>query len=118
MLASLRDLGVQLSIDDFGTGYSSLLYLRRYPVDFLKIDRSFVSGLGQDRQDTAIIASVIDLAHAFNISVVAEGVETSAQAELLTEMGCDLGQGYFWSRPIPADEIVKRTSELGLAALH
>ena len=105
VLASLRDLGVRLDIDDFGTGYSSLLYLRRYAVDFLKIDRSFVAGLGQNPQDDAIVASVIDLAHAFDIGVVAEGVETMAQAELLREQGCDFGQGFLWARPVPASEL-------------
>jgi EAL domain-containing protein (putative c-di-GMP-specific phosphodiesterase class I) len=105
VLASLRDLGVRLDIDDFGTGYSSLLYLRRYAVDFLKIDRSFVAGLGQNPQDDAIVASVIDLAHAFDIGVVAEGVETMAQAELLREQGCDFGQGFLWARPVPAPEL-------------
>ncbi|MGH9132798.1 MAG: putative bifunctional diguanylate cyclase/phosphodiesterase, partial [Ilumatobacteraceae bacterium] len=105
VLASLRDLGVRLDIDDFGTGYSSLLYLRRYAVDFLKIDRSFVAGLGQNHQDDAIVASVIDLAHAFDIGVVAEGIETMDQAERLHEMGCDFGQGFLWARPVPASEL-------------
>ena len=103
VLASLRDLGVQLSIDDFGTGYSSLLYLRQYAVDILKIDRSFVAGLGKNRQDDAIIASVIDLAHTFGLTVVAEGVETTLQADSLRLMRCDIGQGYLWSRPVPPD---------------
>ena len=105
VLASLRDLGVRLSIDDFGTGYSSLLYLRQYAVDFLKIDRSFVAGLGHNPQDDAIIASVIGLAHSFGLTVVAEGVETTLQADRLREMGCDYGQGFLWSRPVPADQL-------------
>ena len=105
VLASLRDLGVRLDIDDFGTGYSSLLYLRAYAVDFLKIDRSFVAGVGQNHQDDAIVASVIDLAHAFDIGVVAEGIETMAQAEILAEKDCDFGQGYLWARPVPAREL-------------
>jgi EAL domain-containing protein (putative c-di-GMP-specific phosphodiesterase class I) len=104
-LASLRDLGVRLSIDDFGTGYSSLLYLRRYAADYLKIDRSFVAGLGVNDQDDAIITSVINLAHEFGLTVVAEGVETHAQAARLREMNCDIGQGYFWSPPVPATEL-------------
>ena len=86
-----------------------MLYLRRYPVDFLKIDRSFVNGLGNDRQDTAIVASVIDLAHALNIAVIAEGVETQMQADMLTAMDCDLGQGYLWARPVPAHELPARS---------
>ncbi|MCU1395300.1 MAG: hypothetical protein JWM34_3728 [Ilumatobacteraceae bacterium] len=104
VLAALRDLGVKLSIDDFGTGYSSLQYLRRYKVDYLKIDRSFVSGLCTDVQSTAIVSSVIQLAHALELSVVAEGVEEIGQADMLRAMGCDHGQGYLWSRPVwPAD---------------
>jgi diguanylate cyclase (GGDEF)-like protein/PAS domain S-box-containing protein len=105
VLASLRDLGVRLDIDDFGTGYSSLLYLRRFAVDYLKIDRSFVAGIDQNHQDEAIVASVIDLAHAFGIAVVAEGVETAAQADWLRNHDCDIGQGFLWGRPVPADEL-------------
>ena len=105
VLASLRDLGVRLDIDDFGTGYSSLLYLRRFAVDYLKIDRSFVAGIGENQQDDAIVASVIDLAHAFDLGVVAEGIETRAQADWLQRMGCDLGQGFLWARPVPAAEL-------------
>jgi EAL domain-containing protein (putative c-di-GMP-specific phosphodiesterase class I) len=102
VLDALHGLGVRLSIDDFGTGYSSLLYLKRYPVDFVKIDRVFVSGLGVSAQDDAIVRAVIDLAHAVGVSVVAEGVETEAQASALRAMGCDLGQGFLWSRPVEA----------------
>ncbi|HTW10465.1 MAG TPA: EAL domain-containing protein [Acidimicrobiales bacterium] len=113
-LSALHDLGVQLSIDDFGTGYSSLLYLRRYPVDFLKIDRLFVAGLGSNPQDTAIASSVIGLAHSLGLRVVAEGVETDEQLAQLRDMGCDLGQGYLWSRPVPACDLpavlAKRTN--------
>lgn len=104
-LAGLHDLGVRLSIDDFGTGYSSLLYLRRYPVDYLKIDRTFVAGLGAESQDEAIASAIIGLAHSFGLKVVAEGVETDQQLELLRDMGCDLGQGYLWSRPVPPDQL-------------
>jgi diguanylate cyclase (GGDEF)-like protein/PAS domain S-box-containing protein len=105
VLAALRELGVRISIDDFGTGYSSLLYLRAYPVDCLKIDRSFVAGLGQNHQDDVIVASVVSLAQAFGLRVVAEGVETATQAQALRRMGCDLGQGYLWSRPVPAANV-------------
>jgi diguanylate cyclase (GGDEF)-like protein/PAS domain S-box-containing protein len=121
VLASLRDLGVRLDIDDFGTGYSSLLYLRRFAVDYLKIDRSFVAGIGENQQDDAIVASVIDLAHAFELGVVAEGVETRAQADWLQRMGCDLGQGFLWARPVPAAElaqVLRNVADINRAMLH
>lgn len=89
-----------LDLDDFGTGYSSLLYLKHFPVDRIKIDRSFVAGLGSDHADTAIVASTIALAHSVGIQVVAEGVETSEQLERLRQLGCDCVQGYLVSRPI------------------
>jgi diguanylate cyclase (GGDEF)-like protein len=101
-LAELKELGVGLAIDDFGTGYSSLSYLRRFPVDLLKVDRSFVAGMAVNSQDLAIVASVVSLAHAFDIRVVAEGVETVDQLEKLCEMGCDLAQGYNWLKPVDA----------------
>jgi EAL domain-containing protein (putative c-di-GMP-specific phosphodiesterase class I) len=105
VLNELRELGVRLAIDDFGTGYSSLLYLKRMPVDTLKVDRSFVDGLGDDPEDSAIVASVVGLAHAVGIGAVAEGVETQDQRRHLLALGCDRGQGYLWSRPVPAAEI-------------
>ena len=98
-LEELKALGVRLAIDDFGTGYSSLTYLRRFPVDQLKIDRSFVAEVTSSPEDRAIVASVIDLAHALGVSVVAEGVETEGQLLELMAMGCDLAQGYRWRRP-------------------
>jgi CheY-like chemotaxis protein len=103
-LAGLRDLGVSVGVDDFGTGSSSLTYLKRFPLNMLKIDRSFVQGLGRDREDRAIVASVIDLAHAFGLTTVAEGVETLEQLDELRGLGCERGQGYLWSRPLEADE--------------
>jgi diguanylate cyclase (GGDEF)-like protein/PAS domain S-box-containing protein len=101
-LTALKNLGVGLAVDDFGTGYSSLTYLKTFPIDELKIDRSFISGLGSDSGDSAIVGSCIDLAHAVGIVAVAEGVETSGQVQTLKAMGCDLAQGYHFARPLPA----------------
>jgi PAS domain S-box/diguanylate cyclase (GGDEF) domain len=98
-MQALRDLGVRLSIDDFGTGYSSLGYLKRFPVDSVKVDRSFVDGLGTDGEDSAIVAAVVSLGHALGLSVVAEGVETSGQLRELLALGCDRAQGYWFSGP-------------------
>jgi EAL domain-containing protein (putative c-di-GMP-specific phosphodiesterase class I)/GGDEF domain-containing protein len=101
ILTRLKGTGVQLSIDDFGTGYSSLAYLRRFPVDELKIDKVFVSGLLSDRGDRQIVRSVIDLARNFELRAVAEGVEDESTRAELARMGCDLAQGYLLSRPLP-----------------
>jgi PAS domain S-box-containing protein len=103
-LNNLKSLGLTLAIDDFGTGYSSLAYLKRMPIDTLKIDRSFVEGLGKDDGDEAIVSSVLGLARAFRLHVVAEGVETDEQRHHLSNLGCQLAQGYLWSRPVPPDE--------------
>jgi diguanylate cyclase (GGDEF)-like protein/PAS domain S-box-containing protein len=109
-LSEIRGLGVGLAIDDFGTGYSSLTYLNRFPVSVLKIDQVFVRGLGQDAADTAIVRSVIDLAHALGLVVVAEGVETADQVAHLRRLGCDQAQGYFFARPQPAEELERQLS--------
>ena len=105
MLNRLKSLGARLSIDDFGTGYSSLSYLKHFPVDFVKIDRSFVADLADDEVDTEIVRSVIRLANAIGISAVAEGVETERQLAMLDELGCPLVQGYLLARPQPAADI-------------
>jgi predicted signal transduction protein with EAL and GGDEF domain len=107
-LASLERLkasGVRISIDDFGAGYSSLSYLKRLPADTLKIDRTFVRGLGLDSGDTAIVRMVVDLAHSLGMRVVAEGVESREQAALLGELGCDMAQGFYFARPLPPEEV-------------
>jgi diguanylate cyclase (GGDEF)-like protein len=102
----LSDMGVQLSIDDFGTGYSSLSYLKRFPIDRLKIDRSFVSGIPKDSDDIAIATAIIAMAHKLGLNVVAEGVETVDQLSYLRNHDCDVIQGYYFSPPIPNDEYV------------
>jgi diguanylate cyclase (GGDEF)-like protein/PAS domain S-box-containing protein len=102
-LRALKAMGVQLSLDDFGTGYSSLAQLKRFPFDFVKIDRSFVSGVGSDADDGAIAAAIIAMAHSMGLKVVAEGVETAAQLEVMRQLKCDEMQGFLFSEPLPAD---------------
>jgi EAL domain-containing protein (putative c-di-GMP-specific phosphodiesterase class I) len=103
ILRALRSLGVRCSIDDFGTGQSSLGYLKSLPVDSLKIDRSFVDGLGTDPDDSAIVAAVVRMGHALGLSVTAEGVETPMQLMELRALGCDLGQGFYFAHPQPSE---------------
>jgi len=103
-LRQLKSMGVRLSIDDFGTGYSSLAYLKRFPVDSLKIDQSFVRDLTQDPEDSAITTSILLMGKSLNLKVVAEGLETQAQLDFLKALDCDEGQGYFFGRPMPAEE--------------
>jgi EAL domain-containing protein (putative c-di-GMP-specific phosphodiesterase class I) len=103
----LRTLGISLSIDDFGTGYSSLGYLKRFPVNTLKIDRAFVRELEKDESDRAIAGGIIGLAHNLHLKVVAEGVETQGQIRLLREMNCDQIQGFYYCKPLPPAELVE-----------
>jgi EAL domain-containing protein (putative c-di-GMP-specific phosphodiesterase class I) len=102
ILAELKSLGVRVAMDDFGTGYSSLSYLQRFPIDVLKIDRSFVSQLGRGRPDEAIVEAVIALARGLSMDVTAEGIETSEQLTRLQKLGCQRGQGYYFARPLTA----------------
>jgi len=106
-LERLHSMGVELAIDDFGTGYSSLAYLKRLPVDELKIDKSFVMNMEHDADDAKIVKSTIDLGHNMGLRVVAEGLETLAVWNLLRQMGCDQAQGYFMSKPMPGDRFVE-----------
>ncbi|MBA2478536.1 MAG: EAL domain-containing protein [Sporichthyaceae bacterium] len=117
-LWQLKGLGVGLSIDDFGTGYAPLTYLRRFPVDGLKIDRSFVSGLEAERADRAIVAAVIGLAHALDLTATAEGVETERQLAALRELGCDAAQGFYLAPPVLAHELVPELALVMSPATH
>lgn len=106
-LAQLRLLGCEISIDDFGTGYSSLRYVKRFPVDRLKIDQSFVRNLPHDPNDVAIVRTIMSLGHSLDLSIIAEGVETEAQRDFLAAEGCDEFQGYFFAKPLPFDDFVQ-----------
>ena len=116
LLHAMKALGVKLAIDDFGTGYSSLSYLSRFPIDVLKIDRSFVAAIARDSNDAAIVASIVALAHNLKLSVIAEGVETLDQLDYLRREGCDQMQGYYFSKPLPAaqfEALVRERHRLG-----
>jgi EAL domain-containing protein (putative c-di-GMP-specific phosphodiesterase class I) len=115
MLRRVDALGVGLAVDDFGTGYSSLAHLGRLPVDTIKIDRSFVSGMIEDESNRAIVAATIELGHALGLRVVAEGIETAETAAELRALGCDIGQGYGLGQPVPADQL-SFASQLDAAA--
>jgi EAL domain-containing protein (putative c-di-GMP-specific phosphodiesterase class I) len=104
-LKTLRDAGIEVGLDDFGTGFSSLSYLRQFPLDFVKIDRSFIHGLRVVDGEEAIVAAIIDLAHAIGLYSIAEGVETAEELNALKLLGCDRAQGFLLARPAPADAI-------------
>jgi len=106
ILSRLRDMGVRIAVDDFGTGHSSLAYLKRLPVHAIKIDQSFIKDLIADESDAAIVRSTIELGHTLGFTVVAEGVENKETYELLSEFGCDFAQGNYFSRPLPADDLI------------
>ena len=118
VVAAVKELGVRLAIDDFGTGHSSLSYARRFPVDELKIDRSFIAGLGRDREDAAIVTAAIAFARALHLAVTAEGVETPDQAIRLRALGCDRAQGYLFARPMDEAALASILRQDGLSALN
>lgn len=115
-LHRIRTLGMHLALDDFGTGYSSLSFLRELPIDAIKIDRSFVSELDSNDRDLSIVKGVLAIADALEHPVVAEGVETAAQAEMLRQLGCEYAQGFLWSRPVPADDVRMIVNQINTAA--
>ena len=106
-LEQLHRLGVQLHIDDFGTGYSSLSYLQNFPLNVLKIDRSFVQRMAESAESTELVRTIVALARSLNLKVTAEGVETAAQLEQLRVLGCEFGQGYLFAKPLSAAEVVR-----------
>jgi EAL domain-containing protein (putative c-di-GMP-specific phosphodiesterase class I) len=110
-LDAIKARGVRLAIDDFGTGYSSMSLMKQFPIDTIKIDRSFVRDLGENKQDRAIATAIISLGRALGLTVVAEGVETRQQQAILTEELCDQLQGFLFSRPVPAEDIPRILSE-------
>jgi EAL domain-containing protein (putative c-di-GMP-specific phosphodiesterase class I) len=115
MLEQLSAMGLRLSIDDYGTGHSSLAYLRRLPVQELKIDRSFITHLAEDDDDLQVVRSTIELAHHLGLRVVAEGIEDARSLALLQLHGCDLAQGFHLGRPVPADTMLDQLRQRGIA---
>ncbi|HEY7698783.1 MAG TPA: EAL domain-containing protein, partial [Vicinamibacteria bacterium] len=117
LLDQLKDLGALIALDDFGTGYSSLGFLKEFPVDTLKIDRSFVRDIGQDDGDRAICSAIVNLGNALKLQVMAEGVETETQMGILRQQGCHLIQGFLFARPMPPDDVWLWLTEGSAAAL-
>jgi len=105
LLGHLREMKLRVAIDDFGAGQSSLSYIKRFPIDTLKIDQSFIAGIERDRGDRAIVQALIVLAHTLGMHVIAEGVENEGQQNMLLALGCDAFQGYFFSRPVPETQV-------------
>jgi EAL domain-containing protein (putative c-di-GMP-specific phosphodiesterase class I) len=104
LLLSLKDVGIRLSMDDFGTGYSSLSYLHRFPLDTLKVDQSFVRHMEHNPEEDTIVRTIVMLGHNLGMDVIAEGIETAEQLAKLRSLGCEYGQGYFFSKPLPSDQ--------------
>ena len=114
---AIKALGIGYALDDFGTGFSSLSYLKRFPVDIVKVDRSFVHDCPDDRSDAHLVEAIIHMAHSLGLKVTAEGVETPAQAEFLCALGCDYLQGYLISQPLPAEEFALLFSRASLVSM-
>jgi EAL domain-containing protein (putative c-di-GMP-specific phosphodiesterase class I) len=108
MLARLREIGIHLAIDDFGTGFSSLTHLRQLSIDELKVDQTFIQGLGRNEDDSSIVAAVVHLAHNMGLTAVAEGVETHDQSRRVQLIGCDFAQGFYYAPPAPASRLQER----------
>jgi len=106
-LSAIKDLGISIALDDFGTGYSSFSYMHRFPIDTLKIDRSFISDICKKTEHAEIVAAIIAMSHILQLRVIAEGIEEEEQLRLLADRDCDVVQGYLFSRPLPADEIAQ-----------
>ena len=113
LLQEIRDMGVSFSIDDFGTGYSSLSYLKKFPIDELKIDRSFLMGVPNDKEDNSIVKAIIAMAHSLGLKVVAEGVETDGQLAYLRQHNCDVIQGFYFSKPLNREDFLEYLSSQG-----